>query len=71
MIKLAFELKRLGYSQSECARRAGINQASLSRIMNGHEPAFPHRSKRIAVAIGWKGDPAELFEEVTDDDSHI
>lgn len=71
MIRLALELRRLGYSQSECARRAGVNQASLSRIMNGHEPAFPKRGKRIADAVDWKGNPAELFEEVDEDGTNI
>lgn len=68
MLKLKQELDRLRISQSECARRAGINQTSVSRIVNGKEPAFPHRGKRIADAIGWKGDPDELFKEVEEDE---
>lgn len=50
-------------SQAQLARMANVNQTSLSRILNGKEPAFPKRGKRIADAIGWEGDPAELFEE--------
>lgn len=68
MIRLTLELKKLGLSQSECARRACVNQTSLSRIITGKEPAFPNRGKRIADAIGWEGDPRELFEEVGRDD---
>lgn len=71
MKRLEFELKRLGISQAECARRACVNQTSISRIVNGKEPAFPHRGKRIADAIGWEGDPAELFEEVDEDDASV
>lgn len=67
MLRLKRELYLLHMSQAECARRSGINQTSLSRIMMGKEPAYPLRSKRIAEAIGWEGDPAELFEEVGDD----
>lgn len=50
-------------SQAELSRRANVNQSSLSRIMNGREPAFPKRGKRIAEALGWSDDPAELFKE--------
>ena len=67
MIRLRHELHRLRMSQAECARRAGINQTSLSRIMMGKEPAYPHRGQRIADAVGWDGDPADLFEEVAED----
>lgn len=71
MLMLKRELNRLHISQSECARRAGINQTSISRIVNGKEPAFPNRGKRIAEAIGWTGEPAKLFEEVEDDVSDV
>lgn len=67
MMKLKHELMRLNISQSECARRAGINQTSIYRITAGKEPPYPLRSKKIADAIGWEGDPAELFEEVIED----
>lgn len=67
MLRLKRELYLLHMSQAECARRSGINQTSLSRIMKGKEPAYPHRGKRIAYAIGWEGEPSELFEEVEDD----
>ncbi|MCI1497812.1 MAG: XRE family transcriptional regulator [Coriobacteriaceae bacterium] len=64
MTRLQIELLRRGVSQKELAERAGVNEASLSRICNGKEPAYPKRGKRIADALGWAGDPAELFEEV-------
>ena len=51
-------------SQSQLARRAEVNQTSMSRIERGLEPAFPYRSKRIAVALDWDGDVDELFQEV-------
>lgn len=43
---------------------ADVHTSSMSRIERGLEPAFPHRGKRIADALGWEGDPMELFEEV-------
>ena len=64
MTRLQIELLRRGVSQKELAERAGVNEASLSRICNGKEPAYPKRGKRIADALGWAGDPQELFEEV-------
>lgn len=69
MLRLKRELYRLRMSQAECARRSGVNQTSLSRIITGKEPAYPYRGKRIADAIGWKGNPTELFEEVDEDDT--
>jgi plasmid maintenance system antidote protein VapI len=51
-------------SQRELAERAHVNEASVSRICNGREPAYPERGRRISAALGWTGDPAELFEEV-------
>ena len=68
MLRLKSELFRLHMSQAECARRSGVNQTSLSRIISGKEPAYPHRGKRIADAIGWEGEPDELFHEVAEDD---
>lgn len=64
MKRVSVERKRLGWSQAELARRANINASSLSRIESGYEPAFPNRGKRIADALGWDGDPKELFEDV-------
>ncbi|MEG0303679.1 helix-turn-helix domain-containing protein [Gordonibacter sp.] len=67
MKKVVLERKKLGMSQAKLARVADVNQSCMSRIESGKEPPYPHRGKRIADALGWAGDPAELFEEVTDD----
>ena len=69
MMRLEAELRRLRMSQAQCARKANVNQTSMSRIIRGKEPPYPHRGKRIAEAIGWEGDPAELFKEVQEDES--
>lgn len=63
MLRIVSERKRCGMSQAELARRAGINQASMSRIEAGKEPAYRDRGRRIARAIGWDGDPEALFTE--------
>lgn len=67
MLRIKKELWLRHMSQAECARLAQVNATSFSRIVNGLEPAYPKRGKRIADALGWEGDPAELFEEVADD----
>lgn len=64
MVRLKLELLRRGMSQRELAERAHVNEASISRICRGKEPAYPKRGERIAAAFGWTGDPEELFEEV-------
>lgn len=64
MMKLTQERLSIGMSQAALARKAGINQTSLSRIEHGKEPAYPIRGEKIAAALGWSGDTADLFKEV-------
>lgn len=64
MVRLKLELLRRGMSQRELAERAHVNEASVSRICHGREAAYPERGRRIARALGWTGDPTELFEEL-------
>ncbi|WP_297150925.1 helix-turn-helix transcriptional regulator [uncultured Ellagibacter sp.] len=64
MLRLVLWRKRM--TQADLARRTGIDPASVSRIVRGVEPAYPRRGRRIADALGWEGDPSELFEEVPD-----
>lgn len=64
MTRLQLELLRRDMSQRELAKRAHVNEASISRICHGREPAYPKRGERIARALGWTGDPAELFMDV-------
>lgn len=63
-MRVVVERQRNGLSQAELARRIGANQSSVCRIEKGKEPPYPLRAKRIADALGWKGDPMELFEDV-------
>ena len=65
--RLQYELLRRGMTQRELAKKAGVNEASISRICNGKEPAFPQRGKRIAEAMGWTGSVADLFEKMEED----
>ena len=65
MLRLEIELKARGLTQAKLARKADVNESSMSRIVRGVEPAYSGRGQRIADALGWEGDPAELFEEVS------
>ena len=65
MLRIERELKARKLTQAKLARKADVNESSMSRIVRGVEPAYSGRGQRIADALGWEGDPAELFEEVT------
>lgn len=67
MLLIELERKRRGLSQAKLARLADVNATSMNRIERGKEPAYPKRGARIAAALGWKGDPMELFKEVAED----
>ena len=68
MLRIEFERKRKGISQAKLARLADVNASSMNRIERGKEPAYPRRGQKIADALGWTGDPMELFEEVSEDE---
>ena len=65
MLRIKYELISRGISQTEFAKSAGLKPQAVSRIVNGLEPPYTKRGERIAAALGWEGDPSELFEEVT------
>lgn len=65
MYRISQVLAERGLSQAKAARLSGVGEASFSRICRGKEPPYPNRGQRIADALGWQGDWAELFEEVT------
>ena len=64
MLRVKYELDRLGMTQAAFAEKAEVNVASLSRIVNGKEEAYPKRGRRIADAMGWRGSLDELFSEL-------
>lgn len=64
MLQLKYELDRRQMKQVSLARATGIHEASISRIVNGKEEAYSGRAKRIAEALGWDRDPAELFKDL-------
>lgn len=64
MLRVKYELDRLGMTQAAFAEKARVSTSSLSRIVNGKEPAYPKRGRRIAEAMGWRGTLEELFSEL-------
>lgn len=64
VLRVRYELDRLGMTQASLAEKARVNEASLSRIVNGKEQAYPKRGQRIADALGWQGTLQELFGEL-------
>lgn len=64
MLRIEKVLEAKGLSKAKAARLADVNETSMCRIVNGKEPPYPKRGKRIAEALGWEGDPAELFEPI-------
>ena len=64
MRRLKKVLADVGLTQAALARKAGIDAATVSRLVNGRMPAYAGWARRLADALGWAGNPAELFEEV-------
>lgn len=68
MIKLEEARRRAGWSQRELARRAKVDPSYISNAESRGFILYRGQSSRVADALGWDGDPAELFEEVKDDE---
>lgn len=69
LIKHVLWLRRM--NQAELSRRTGIFPGTVSRLVRGLEPPYPNWAKRIADALGWEGDPMELFEEASLPDDEV
>lgn len=64
MIRAEYEMRKQDISQTELSERTGINRVSVNMLMRGKTHAWPNWQTRIAAALGWEGDPAELFQEI-------
>lgn len=53
-----------GLNRSELARRAEVQPNVISWAESGRFYPYPCQIERIAAALGFEGDPAELFEAV-------
>lgn len=61
--RLTMLRKEKGLSQRALSRESGVDASTISRA---EKQALMYRSQaqNIADALGWEGDPMELFEEV-------
>jgi predicted transcriptional regulator len=69
MLLLEKKSVKLGLSESELARRSGVNQVSVNGIFRGRMIAYPGQREKINFAMreaGWDGN-GDLFSEVSDD----
>ena len=68
MIALEKERRNHGWSQRELMRRSGVDSAYISRAERQGMRLYPGQARKIADALGWEGDPAELFKEVEENE---
>ena len=52
--------------QVELSKMTGINETTISLIVNGRMVPYPVQAKKIKLALGYEGDADELFKEVLD-----
>ena len=50
-------------SKSALARKASMHVSSVCQIENGCLYPYPGQAKKLAKALGWEGDPSELFRD--------
>lgn len=61
-IRLSRELERLGMTWDDLAREIGASRDATIRMKSGERP-YRLRAIRVARAVGWRGDPMELFRK--------
>ena len=64
---LTHERKALGWSKSELGRQARLHPARVGQGENGRAVLYDVELARLAEALGWTGDPAELLEDMNDE----
>lgn len=67
MLRLRAERKRLGLSQAALGQLARVPRPHVSVIERGLYLAHPGWKRRLAAAVGWKGELADLFAPLPPD----
>jgi transcriptional regulator with XRE-family HTH domain len=62
---LKLRLER-GLSRSRLSVLSGVNLTSLYEFETGKRRPYPKAARELAAALGWTGDPEELFAEVSE-----
>lgn len=68
MRRLEFMRRCAGLSQRGLGGLSGVDASYICNAERRGLVLYPGQAKRLADALGWKGDPTELFEEVTEHD---
>lgn len=55
-------------SQRKLDRLSDVCASDISKAETRGLRLYPVQMERIAAALGWKGDPMELLEEVSEDE---
>ncbi len=68
MMRLILERRERGWTRTELGRRARLHPGRVGQIelRRATPPNDSVELKRLARALGWKSDPAQLLEEVED-----
>lgn len=53
-----------GLSRSRLSIISGVNSTAIFEFESGRRRPYPKAARELADALGWTGDPAELFAEV-------
>lgn len=64
MKRLQAEREARGLSKLAMSRRAELGPTQYGWIESGRYVPYPRQLARVAEALEWTGDPAELLEEV-------
>ena len=51
-------------TNADIHRATGLDQSTISKIMNGRSRPYPVQAKKIALALGYDGNFEDLFKEV-------
>lgn len=66
MLRLEQEIREKGWSFSETSHQSGVNQVTIGQIVAGRFVPYPVQLEKLARALGFEGEPAQLIEEVED-----
>jgi ribosome-binding protein aMBF1 (putative translation factor) len=61
---LTREREACGWSKAELGRQARLHPARVGQAENGRALLYDVEVERLASALGWVGDPAELLKDV-------
>lgn len=69
-MRLKVERMAHGWSRAELARRSRVNESNYGQIENRRRAPYVPEISRIADALSWGGDPADLLMEADADASN-